>query len=133
MALKEGIVIKQLAAAAAATTSLFAAAMGSTGTAEATADITARGWHYVNLYGNTVICATLDHNHTFDGIYGVMTSIESDGFGAYEAGGILLASIQGYCMRNMPLVIEFVNAGPDGPVSVVAAIDGPNQVPTPVH
>src|ERR1700739_3109415 len=132
MALKEGIVIKQFAASAAITTSLFGAAMGGTGTAEATADITPRGWHYVNLYGNTVICPTLDYNHTFDGVYSVMTLIESDGFGAYEAGGILLASIQGYCMRNMPLVIEVVNSGPDGPVSVVAAIDWPNHVPTPV-
>ena len=122
--------IKQLAAAAAITTGLFGAVMGSTCTAKATADITARGWRYVNLYGKSVICPTLDYNHTIDGMYSVMTSIESDGFGAYEAAGILLASVEGYCMRNMPLVIAFANSGPDPSVSVVAAIDAPDQVPT---
>ena len=124
--------IKQLAASAAITISLFGAIMGGTGTAEATVDITPRGWSYVNLDGNTVICPALDDNHTVGGVYGVMTSIESDGFGAYEAAGILLASVEGYCMRNMPLVIAMVNIGPNPPVYLAAAIDAPNQGPTPV-
>ena len=124
--------IKQLAASAAITISLFGANMGGSGTAEANVDITARGWSYVNLYGKTVICPTLDDNHTVDGLYGVMTSIESDGFGAYEAAGLLLASVEGYCQRNMPLVIALLNSGPNPPVFLVAGVDAPNQVPTPV-
>ena len=59
-----------------------------------------------------------------------MTSIESDGFGGYKAAGILLASIEGYCMGNMPLVIAMLNIGPNTPVYLSAGIDAPRQAPT---
>jgi|GEM_PF-2868653 len=60
---------------------------------------------YVELYGQSAICETVDEYHSASGVLGVAQAITDDGFATDDAIDIINASVSTYCPRNWPLLV----------------------------
>lgn len=66
---------------------------------------------YVDRYGAGAICKVLSmpEHHTLNGMLGVLTAVENDGFSPYESGVIVGESINEFCPQNLRLMQRFVD------------------------
>jgi hypothetical protein len=60
---------------------------------------------YVELYGQSAICTTIDEYHSASGVLGVAQAIADEGFANDDAIDIINASVWVYCPRNWPLIL----------------------------
>jgi hypothetical protein len=67
-------------------------------------DLTAVELAYVSVYGQPVICKTLDMYPSRGGVVGVRMAVMEDGFTDGEAQTIVAASAEGYCPARFQLV-----------------------------
>lgn len=58
---------------------------------------------FVELHGQS-ICSVIDTYHSLSGVTDVAEAIVDEGFSPDSAVDIVNASVQGFCMRNWPLL-----------------------------
>jgi hypothetical protein len=93
-----------------ATSFLLGAAVYFSAPARADGVVTDTERDYVELFGYSAVCPTLDEHHSISGVVGIAAAITEDGFATDDAVDIINASVAQYCPRNWPLLVAVGNA-----------------------
>lgn len=65
---------------------------------------------YIQMYGASAVCPTIDDYPTPAGVLGVEQGIEHDGFTADDAVDIINVSVHEYCPSHWPLLVAIGKA-----------------------
>lgn len=93
-----------------AASGLLGAAVYFSAPARADGFLSDRENDYVELFGYSAVCPTLDEHHSLPGVLGIASAITDDGFATDDAVDIINASVSTYCPRNWPLLVAVGNA-----------------------
>jgi hypothetical protein len=86
------------------------------GAADARADgvLTQSEQAYGDIYGESVICSTIDAYPSVGGVMGVTEALIKDGLPGDSAADVLNYSVKTYCPRHWPLLMQIGRAARAG-------------------